>query len=95
MKTTFYYASHPSELFHLKDQCTVWLPEYLPINHAMWNDNQVIATCNMNYLFQAKERIVMGETNHNDVIWIMIKGKTATGHLFNQLGKIENFFRIA
>lgn len=94
MNLTFYYASQPSELFHLKDQCTIWLPEHQPPIPTMWDSNQVIATCDLSYLFQAKEHIITGNLKHNEIIWIEIKNQTATGHLFNPTGKIENFFRI-
>lgn len=94
MNLTFYYATSPSELFHLKDQCTIWLPEHQPPLDNMWTGNQIIATTDLSYLFHVKERIITGQLAHNDVIWIEVKSKTATGHLFNQLGKVENFFRI-
>lgn len=95
MHTTFYYATQPSELFHLMDKCTIWMPENLPTNPSMWNSNQVIATCDLSYLFQAKEHIITGNLNHNNVLWIEVKNQTETGYLFSPTGKIENFFRIA
>ena len=94
MNLTFYYATSPSELFHLKDQCTIWLPEHQPHIPNMLKQSNIIATTNLDYLFQVKHLINSGDLASNEVIWIEIKSKVAIGHLFNPLGKIENFFRI-
>jgi len=44
MNTTFYYALAPSELFHLQEQCTIWMPETQPLNQSIWEPSQIIAT---------------------------------------------------
>lgn len=94
MNTTFYYAKQPSEMAHLKEYCTIWLPELQPASPDIWNPNQIIATCDLSYLFQVAEMIQIGTITPNEVIWIEIKNKTATGHIFGSTGKIVNFFRV-
>jgi len=94
MNTTFYYALIPSELFHLQEQCTIWMPETQPLDQAIWKISQIIATCNLSYLFQISEMIKIGAITPSDVIWIEVKHKTATGYTFSNDGKIANFFRI-
>ena len=94
MNTTFYYAPLPSELFHLQEQCTIWMPETQPLNQAIWNPSQIIATCDLSYLFQIAEMIQIGTITPSEVIWIEVKNQTATGYIFGSDGKIANFFRV-
>jgi len=94
MNTTFYYAIAPSELFHLQEQCTIWMPETQPLDQAIWEPSQIIATCDLSYLFQISERLKIGAIAPSDVIWIEVKNQTATGYIFGSDGKIANFFRI-
>ena len=69
MNTTFYYAIAPSELFHLQEQCTIWMPETQPLDQAIWEPSQIIATCDLSYLFQISERLKIGAIAPSDVIW--------------------------
>jgi len=91
----FYYALEQEELLYLKDQCTIWMPEQQAEKPKIWTSIQVIATCDPNYLFIIRNRIQAGLMTPEEVIWITVKNKTATGHIFGTNGQIMTFFRVA
>lgn len=95
MDITFYYARQPRALNHLRNQCTIWLPETESSEpQTLWQPNQVIATSDLSYLFRLRDMIQAGTILPEKVIWIEIKNLTATGYVFDKDGKINNFFRI-
>lgn len=94
MDTTFYFALQPRDLHYLLDKVTIWLPEHLPMNPEIWNSGQVIATCDMSWIFRIRDRIQAGTLAPDKVIWIEIKHQKAVGYIFGTDGKIANFFRI-
>lgn len=95
MDITFYYASNPEAMLHLKEHCTIWLPEQQPTKPPeLWTSGQFIATCDVSYLFRLRDKIQDGTIQPDKVIWIGIKNQVATGYVFDKTGKIVNFFRL-
>ena len=69
-------------------------PEQMETTPNLWTDDQVIATCDVSYLFRLRDHIQDGLVPAKKALWIEVRNKAATAYTFDASGRINNFFRV-